>query len=187
MLAITTPTNAIELWRACCDVEIPAGTSPATIRELDTRQTSSLVSNDGGKVDKTECYKLIKLAIIDIAEFFGGKFSDVQLAEMSKILYNKFYYWRLLDWANFKNNVCGLSYGKVYGQISAGQVIEFANIYDTNWLASAESESGHEHDRIKKETEKERNFEQLVKEKAEARIHESAVEHFKNSVKLESK
>lgn len=183
MPVVTTTTNAIELWLTCCEVEIPAGTHPAVIREMDSRATSSLVKRDSsGKFDKSECYKYIKLALIYIADFFGGKFTDMQLVEMSKVMYAKFYYWRLLDWLNFKQKVCGLDYGKVYGQITPGQIIEFANQYNDDWVTSAEIEYSHTHDLIRKDDEKERSLEAVIREKSEAAIHRSAVDSFRERV-----
>lgn len=169
------------------EIELPANTSLDVIRKADPFQTSSLVrKNADGTTDKSECYQYIKIAILGIAQFFGSQFSDYQLSEVSKILYSKFFYWRLLDWKNFKERVCGLSYGKdngkIFGFVNTGHIMEWANAYDQDWTLSVESESENEHDKLKKIGETERSLAIEVKEKLEEKIHQSAISEFKKRV-----
>jgi hypothetical protein len=148
------PTNSEESWMVRSSIDLPANVSLAVIREMDPHQTSSLVRKVGGTVDKSECYKYIQISIVGISQFFGVHFSDYQLLEISKILYQKFWYWRLLDWKNFKEKVCGLSYGKehgkIFGFVNSGHIMEWANAYDAEWTGSAESETFSNHDKFKK-------------------------------------
>jgi hypothetical protein len=150
-LVVTTPISSKECWEELSKISIPAGLDLARIRELDPHQVSVLaVRNKDGSVDKSECYKFIKVALIRTADFFGTTFTDQQLIDMSVLLYAKFWYWRLLDWKNFRDKVCGLEFGKLYGQMSPGQFMDWANYYDAGWTASAESASFSQHDSLVK-------------------------------------
>lgn len=138
---------------------------------------------ENGVADKSECYKFIQVAIVGITQFFGSHLTDYQLLEVSKILYQKFWYWRLLDWKNFKERVCGLSYGKdhgkVYSFVNTAHILEWANAYDADWTGSAESETQHDHDQLKKVSEQERSLSIEIEAGKEADFHNKQVQDFK--------
>lgn len=121
--------------------------------------------------------------MLGIIQFFGSQLTDYQLLEVSKILYQKFWYWRLLDWKNFKERVCGLSYGKdhgkVYSFVNTAHILEWANAYDVDWSLSAESESVHQHDQLKKVSEQERSIAIEIEAGKEADFHNKQVQDFK--------
>lgn len=169
------------------EIDLPANVSLDVVRKMDPFQTSSLVRKNGdGTPDKSECYKYIKIAILGIVQFFGTQLTEYQLLELSKVLYQKFWYWRLLDWKIFKERVCGLTFGKdqgkIYGFVNPGHIMEWANNYDADWTGSATMETEHEHDLLKKTDEKERDLMAEIEREKEEKIHAMAVEEFKQSV-----
>jgi hypothetical protein len=84
--------------------------------------------------------------IILIIEFFGITWTEYQLLEVSKEFYSCFHHWSILDAKCFMVRCRRLYYGKVFGAFAPATLMEWANIYNDEWMNVSEQISLLEHD-----------------------------------------
>ncbi len=143
---------------------------------------SSLVKKTEAGVDKTECHKFIKLCVSYLVEFTGTNWTDFQIIEASKQLYENYYFWTQFDWKHFISRVISGYYGKIYGALSPAILMEFAALHSEEWMQCSEGLMAHEIDLIKKSEDKIVDFTELITHQKENRIHQSALSDFKNKM-----
>lgn len=107
----------------------------------------SALAKEGGK---EECYKFIKVIIIYMNQFYAATWNDLQIKECANILYEKYYYWLISDWYLFRNRCMSGRYNnnrntKIYGTFSPSVLIQWAEIYDSEWISYSAEISINEH------------------------------------------
>lgn len=117
-----------------------------------------------------------------MCEFFGVSWSDLQIQESAKQLYENYYFWTEYDWRHFMNRVISGYYGKVYGAFAPAALMEFALSHNKEWMEVGEYLNEHQQDVLRKTNEIERQSEQKQIAETEDRIHQSAIEAFKKTI-----
>lgn len=126
----------------------------------------------------------IEVAIAMLAEFFGQDFSELQIKETAKLIYDNWYW---LDVAEFKvaiDRIKTQHYEKLYGKFSPAYIMEVFQRLSQESIVARETESFGDYDQIKKLDEGERDQEREFKEVQEDKIHQSAIQHFKEHLEL---
>jgi hypothetical protein len=117
-------------------------TSVIDARNLNTPKILKLGNNEGAKFFKT--------SIITLAEYFGVKWSDLQVKEFSNEMYDCFKNWNVADLNLFCKRVKSLYYGKLFGTFAPAHLMEWANEYDNEWIEASETISISKHNQFKK-------------------------------------
>lgn len=144
----------------------------SAIRKYETAPLCALMKSDGEHRDKSECYRLVKIVILAINQFFGVTWVDYQLTEVAKEFYTKYWYWSQLDLKNFMHRCRSLYWGKSYGIYAPITLMQWAAHYDDEWVEASISETLNEHHRLKRDSDREHdvyNAERLADEREKDR------------------
>lgn len=103
------------------------------------------------QLEKTNGANFFKQIIFNLTEYFGVIWSDIQLDEFSNEFYDNFKYWTIADAKLFSKRVKSLHYGKLFGALSPANLMEWANIYDDEWLEVSAIISQNKHKEFRHE------------------------------------
>jgi hypothetical protein len=107
-----TKTNSLTIYKELNLVRVGGSNiSISTAQELcireDNYQISSLIVKSGDVPDKTNCYKLIELFVIEIFEWFGKEIRIELIQSLAQTIYKNYYWLRLSELKLFVERVKG--------------------------------------------------------------------------------
>ena len=105
----------------------------AQVRQIESLPLSTLVNRSGIKPDRTDCHTYLSALCTQLTAYFGEAWSDAQLMDSVKILYENYYYLRSADWVYFAKKAKSLHFGKVYGKFSPAVLMEWAEKFAHDW------------------------------------------------------
>lgn len=147
----------------------------------DENQLSSMIVKNEDIADKTNCYKLIELFVIEIFEWFGKDISIALIQSLAKTIYQNYYWLRIAELKLFVEKIKAGNWKQIHGMSPAvlmERLGEFANesmqIREDNAVRTADMQRSDER----------RDFERTLSERrkdAQA-LHEIKVELFKKDI-----
>lgn len=85
----------------------------------DINQLTSLIIKNGEITDKSECYKLIELFIIEVFEWFGKEISIALIQSLSKTVYQNYYWLRISELKLFVEKIKAGTWKQMHGMTPA--------------------------------------------------------------------
>lgn len=169
--------NSKESLTAISKVEI-GGCSIADIRKFETPPISALVKNK----DKSECYQLIKLFIVQVNQFLGIAWNDFQMVEVAKEFYSRYFYWHQLDLKKFFQMCKHMEFERLLSvnQFSPMMLMSWAAIYDEKWIQVSEEIRDQEHDKHSYDAARETEiYKKEVRLKVDKRTDQEVIENLR--------
>jgi hypothetical protein len=105
----------------------------AQVRAIESQPLSALVDRTGIKPNRADCHTFLSALCTQLTAYFGEAWSDAQLMDSVKILYENYYYLRSADWVYFAKKAKSLHFGKVYGKFSPAVLMEWAEKFAYDW------------------------------------------------------
>ena len=107
-----TKTNSLTIYKELHLIKVGGSNiNISTSQELcireDNYQISSLIIKNNGSVDKTNCYKLIELFVIEIFEWFGKEIRIEIIQNLAQTIYRNYYWLRLSEIKLFVEKIKG--------------------------------------------------------------------------------
>lgn len=127
----------------------------------------------------------IEVAVALLADFFGREFSEIQIKETARLIYDNWYWFDVVEFKIALDRIKTQHYEKCFGHLSPAYIMDVFQKVAAESLNARDNDSFNDYDRVKKEDENDRSLYQIANQKQEERIHASAVEEFKK--KLEQK
>lgn len=168
------------LLRISNDVITIATSHEACIIE-DENQLSSMIVKSEDVVDKTNCYRLIELFVIEVFEWFGKDIPITLIQSLAKTIYQNYYWLRIAELKLFVEKIKAGNWKQIHGMSPAvfmERLGEFAGesmqIREDNAVRTADMQRSDER----------RDFERTLSERrkdAQA-LHEIKVELFKKDI-----
>lgn len=152
----------------------------------DENQLSSMIVKNEDVADKTNCYRLIELFVIEVFEWFGKEISIALIQSLAKTIYQNYYWLRIAELKLFIEKIKAGNWKQIHGMSPAvlmERLGEFANesmqIREDNAVRTADMQRSDER----------RDFERTLSERrkdAQA-LHEIKVELFKKDIQEQQK
>ena len=168
------------LLRISNDVITIATSHEACIIE-DENQLSSMIVKSEDVVDKTNCYRLIELFVIEVFEWFGKDIPIALIQSLAKTIYQNYYWLRIAELKLFVEKIKAGNWKQIHGMSAAvlmERLGEFANesmkIREDNAVRTADMQRSDER----------RDYERTLSERrkdAQA-FHEVKVDLFKKNI-----
>ena len=138
-------------WLKSCEAITISGTETSVrdIRELGLPPLSRMVGLTGSRF---ESELLISLTVQEIVFFFGATWSDKQLINAAKMLYENYYKFSAADWILFAKMCMSARFGKVYGVFSPSVLMDWAADFEKDWTQEAIRSSMSSHEEIRNKT-----------------------------------
>lgn len=147
----------------------------------DENQLSSMIVKSEDVVDKTNCYRLIELFVIEVFEWFGKDIPITLIQSLAKTIYQNYYWLRIAELKLFVEKIKAGNWKQIHGMSPAvfmERLGEFAGesmqIREDNAVRTADMQRSDER----------RDFERTLSERrkdAQA-LHEIKVELFKKDI-----
>ena len=168
------------LLRISNDVITIATSHEACIIE-DENQLSSMIVKSEDVVDKTNCYRLIELFVIEVFEWFGKDIPITLIQSLAKTIYQNYYWLRIAELKLFVEKIKAGNWKQIHGMSPAvlmERLGEFAGesmqIREDNAVRTADMQRSDER----------RDYERTLSERrkdAQA-FHEVKVDLFKKNI-----
>ncbi len=75
-----------------------------------------------------------EFTILELLEYFHIEWSEYQIREVSEVLFGEYYYWSIAELKHFIMKVKAGNYGKIYGKLAPGNVVQYAGEYNSEVL-----------------------------------------------------
>lgn len=112
-------------------------TTQTTIAELCSMEKTSIAQLcnklEGGKVDYSQCYIFMHGIVLAVAEYHGAEWSEFTTRDLAKTLYHEYYSLGVEGWVHFCKRLKAGYFGKVYGKFSPAMLVDYVNIYYSEW------------------------------------------------------
>lgn len=136
-----------DLWGAISQLPIVANMALSEVMKLDTPPLSSWVMKTEEGADKERCYKFIRKMLLDLCKFFGNAWSDFQVIESAKTMYDNYYYLSPADWRLFERRCIALVWGKIFGAFTPAVLMEWVGNFVSERDELVVNETLAEHDK----------------------------------------
>ena len=71
--------------------------------------------------------------VLSIAEYHGAEWSEFTTRDLAKTLYHEFYSLGVEGWIHFCKRLKAGYFGKVYGKFAPAMLVDYVNIYYSEW------------------------------------------------------
>ena len=72
--------------------------------------------------------------LVNITTFYGEKWNDDQLQDCAELIYPEYYYIRLSDWVIFSKRAKSGKFGKVFGKLNPGTIMNWLEEFAIEWM-----------------------------------------------------
>lgn len=124
----------------------------------------------------------IELAVALLADFFGKEFTELQIREISRLIYDNFFWLDVVEFKIAIDRVKTQHYEKCYGHITPAYIMDVFQHVSAESLNARDNDSFNDYDRIRKEEENQRDFQKAIDQSRNDKIHQSAVSEFKEKI-----
>lgn len=151
----------------------------------DENQLSSMIVKVGDGVDKTHCYKLLELFIIEIFEWFGKEISITLIQSLAKTIYQNYYWLRISEFKLFVEKMKAGHWKQVHS-LSPAVLMERLDEFSNESWSIRTNIAIQEADKMRyfERKDYERNLDERKKESQ--KMHEIRVDLFKKNIEQEN-
>jgi len=105
----------------------------AQVRQIESPPLTALLDRTAGNQARSMCHKYLIVLCDSLTSFMGEKWSDDQMTDVAKMLYENYFYIRSADWVYFAKKAKSLHFGKVYGKFTPAMLMDWADRFSVEW------------------------------------------------------
>lgn len=126
--------------------------------------------------------QVVEASLSLLADFFAAQFSDLQLEEMARLIYDNFYWLDVVEFKIAIDRVKIQHYERVFGKLSPGYILDVFQRVSAESMNARENQSYNAHDQFRKRNEMMRVDKNSSEKRIDDGVHQIKLEQFKKQI-----